>query len=239
MNGHAAAYSNFRRIEGSVTVSPAKFACQTSDMTGVAFCGDSRFGCPWSEARRITPQSVPSHVSQTPPARPPASGPSWHGCPESANKYSRSSRAGIEPARRLDSNTCEACLGPQNGRARHGLHYILPHPNTQRALENIPGLIIVAMEVQGSDPSRRPRRSARVLPLGDHEICPHGPNHISRKRRCSYGRTHAQMLKLHFPIFPYFAASCAHFASVVRKEFAAAGGSTSPVNAALNVIMCP
>jgi len=38
MNGHAAAYSNFRRIEGSVTVSPAKFACQTSDMTGVAFC---------------------------------------------------------------------------------------------------------------------------------------------------------------------------------------------------------
>ena len=36
MNGHAAAYSNFRRIEGSVTVSPAKFACQTSDMTGVA-----------------------------------------------------------------------------------------------------------------------------------------------------------------------------------------------------------
>jgi hypothetical protein len=39
MNGHAAAYSNFRRIEGSVTVSPAKFACQTSDMTGVAFWG--------------------------------------------------------------------------------------------------------------------------------------------------------------------------------------------------------
>jgi hypothetical protein len=33
----------------------------------------------------------------------------------------------------------------------------------------------------------------------------------------------------------YFAAFCAHFASVLRKGLAPAGGSTSPVNAALNV----
>src|ERR1700681_3068346 len=37
----------------------------------------------------------------------------------------------------------------------------------------------------------------------------------------------------------YFAASCAQFASVVRKGFAAGGGSTSPVNAALKVTMWP
>ena len=38
---------------------------------------------------------------------------------------------------------------------------------------------------------------------------------------------------------PYFAASCAQCAKVVRKGFAAGGGSTSPVNVALNVTMCP
>ena len=37
----------------------------------------------------------------------------------------------------------------------------------------------------------------------------------------------------------YFAASCAHFAKELRNGFAAAGGSTSPVNAVLNVTMCP
>ena len=37
----------------------------------------------------------------------------------------------------------------------------------------------------------------------------------------------------------YFAASCAHFASVLRNAFALAGGSTSPVNEALEVTMCP
>ena len=37
----------------------------------------------------------------------------------------------------------------------------------------------------------------------------------------------------------YFAASCAHFVSVVKKGFASAGGSTSPVSAALNDTMCP
>ena len=37
----------------------------------------------------------------------------------------------------------------------------------------------------------------------------------------------------------YFAASWAHFAKVDRKGFAGAGGSTSPVNAALKVTMCP
>ena len=37
----------------------------------------------------------------------------------------------------------------------------------------------------------------------------------------------------------YLTASWAHFASVVRKAFAAGGGSTSPVNAALNVTICP
>jgi hypothetical protein len=183
MNGHAAAYSNFRRIEGSVTVSPAKFACQTSDMTGVAFWGDSRFGCPASEARRITPQSVPSHVSQTLPARPPASGPSSHGCPgmdilnQPINLRGHHEQVSNQPGAWIPIRVRRASRH-KNGRARHGLHYILPHPNTQRALENIPGLIIVAMEVQGSDPSRRPRRSVRVLPLGDHEICTHGPHPI-------------------------------------------------------------
>src|ERR1700694_997523 len=37
----------------------------------------------------------------------------------------------------------------------------------------------------------------------------------------------------------YFAASCAQLARVVRKGLAAGGGSTSPVNAALKVTMCP
>lgn len=37
----------------------------------------------------------------------------------------------------------------------------------------------------------------------------------------------------------YLAASCAHFAKELKNGFAAAGGSTSPVKAALNVTMCP
>ena len=37
----------------------------------------------------------------------------------------------------------------------------------------------------------------------------------------------------------YFAASCAHFASVLRKGFAAAGGSISPVSAVRNGTMRP
>ena len=54
-------------------------------------------------------------------------------------------------------------------------------------------------------------------------------------RRCRGPRSEAQVLRSD----SYFAASCAHFASVVRKEFAAGGGSTSPVSAAFEVIMCP
>ena len=37
----------------------------------------------------------------------------------------------------------------------------------------------------------------------------------------------------------YFAASCAHFASVLKNGFAGAGASTSPVSAAFEVTMCP
>lgn len=37
----------------------------------------------------------------------------------------------------------------------------------------------------------------------------------------------------------YFAASCAHFASVLKKAFALAGGSISPVSDAFDVTMCP
>jgi hypothetical protein len=42
-----------------------------------------------------------------------------------------------------------------------------------------------------------------------------------------------------WPLLSHFAASCAHFASVVRNGFAAAGGSTSPVSDAFDVTMCP
>ena len=37
----------------------------------------------------------------------------------------------------------------------------------------------------------------------------------------------------------YFAASCAHFASVLRNAYAPAGGSISPVSDAFGVTMCP
>ena len=109
MNGHAAAYSNFRRIEGSVTVSPSKISCQTER------------ACPRAGAHEIKHDEVPRFEAEI----------------------------------------------------------------RNRKVE------------LGSEKRGGPRSS------------------------------------------PYLAASCAHFASVVRKEFAAAGGSTSPVSAALNVIMCP
>jgi hypothetical protein len=162
---------------------------------------------------------------------------SWHGCPESANKSSRSSRAGIEPARCLDSNTCEACLAAQKrqSRPRPPLHPSPPehttcpreHTRPHHGCDGGAGerSIAAAQAVRPRPSTRRPRN-----------LHPRPPPHFPASRGAAMGEI---TLKLHFPIFPYFAASCAHFASVVRKEFAAAGGSTSPVNAALNVIMCP
>lgn len=52
-------------------------------------------------------------------------------------------------------------------------------------------------------------------------------------------KRHSIMRKNSDELGRYFAASCAHFAKELRNGFAAAGGSTSPVSAALNVTMCP
>ena len=163
---------------------------------------------------------------------------SWHGGPESANKSSRSSRAGIEPARCLDSNTCEAQRSRhKNGRAGHGLHYILPHANTQPAPREHTRLSSwLRWRCRGAIQRGGPGDPPASFHSATTRICTHGPTPISRQRGAAMGELTP---KLHFPIFAYLAASCAHFASVVRKEFAAGGGSTSPVNAALNVTMCP
>ena len=61
------------------------------------------------------------------------------------------------------------------------------------------------------------------------------PSERLRLERHRGGQSRESGLKRRF----YFAASRAHFDRVVKKGFAGAGGSTSPVSEALNVTMCP
>jgi len=74
---------------------------------------------------RSNRQAVQSRVSQTPLASRPATGPSWRGCPESANRYWRSLQGDIGPARVRGSNKCVAYLVAQTRQNRHAppLHH--------------------------------------------------------------------------------------------------------------------
>jgi hypothetical protein len=53
------------------------------------------------------------------------------------------------------------------------LNDILPHANAECAFQHIPGFVIVAVKMKWSNPARRSRRTARVFPLGDHEVPAH------------------------------------------------------------------
>ena len=56
------------------------------------------------------------------------------------------------------------------GRASVGLNFLLANPNTQSAFEHVPRFVIVAVKMKWSNPARRSGRTARIFPLGDHEI---------------------------------------------------------------------
>src|ERR1039457_7288639 len=82
---------------------------------------------------------------------------------------------------------------------------------------------------------RRIRRSVTVSP---GKIACQTSTHLSPRPTLNLGQDEVLRSEVECPRpASYFAACCAHFASVVRKAFAAGGGSTSPVNAALKVIM--
>ena len=57
----------------------------------------------------------------------------------------------------------------KHGRTGMRLHYFIPHLNAQGAFEHIPGFVVVAVKMKRSYPARRPRWSANILPLCDHE----------------------------------------------------------------------
>ena len=63
------------------------------------------------------------------------------------------------------------------------------------------------------------------------------PRTLPARRGAIRGELHTQKFEPRVRRAHYLAASCAHFANVVKNGFAAAGGSTSPVSAALNVTM--
>jgi hypothetical protein len=69
-------------------------------------------------------------------------------------------------------------------------HHFFPYSHTQGAFEHIPGLIIIAVKVQGSNPSRRPRRTAGVFPFCNHKVGAYLTKHRPSQRGSNDWRIH-------------------------------------------------
>jgi len=117
----------------------------------------------------------------------------------------------------------------QYPRTRSRFDYVRPGADTQIPLQHIPGFIVVAVKVKRSNPARWTWRTTRILPLRDHKRIASGTENTPRER---LGRQSAHSCR-------YFAASCAHFASVLKNGCAAGGASISPVSDVRNGTMRP
>jgi hypothetical protein len=72
----------------------------------------------------------------------------------------------------------------EHRRARAGLDFIFPSLYAQGAFHDVPGLVVVLMQVERSDPTRRSWRRTGIAPFGDHERIIRRAENIAGKRRC-------------------------------------------------------
>ena len=71
--------------------------------------------------------------------------------------------------------------GNKNARTRRNFNYFLAAAHAKHAFEDVPSLIVMAMQMQRSDEAWRIEAAARVSPLGENEIFAF--KSFSRKRR--------------------------------------------------------
>lgn len=78
----------------------------------------------------------------------------------------------------------------QDTGAGAGFDDLVPRADAENALKDIPGLVVVVVQMQRGDQPGLCGNTAFVLPLGDYEIVVRRPDGISGQRRRENGRSH-------------------------------------------------
>src|SRR5216684_1715231 len=73
------------------------------------------------------------------------------------------------------------------------LDLVFANLNAQGALEYVPGLVIVVVEMPWCYETRRSRRATGILPFGNNKSIADRAKNVSRKRRSDYRRAHTQV----------------------------------------------
>jgi len=80
--------------------------------------------------------------------------------------------------------------------------YVRPGPDAQVPLQHVPDFVVAVMKMQRSNPARRPRRTTRILPLGNDKRIADGTENIPREWRRDTWRTHRATSPLPAPTSP-------------------------------------
>ena len=83
-----------------------------------------------------------------------------------------------------------SAAGDENGRAGAGFDHSIANLDAQNAFEDVPGFIVVVMEMAWSDIAWRSWRSTGIAPFGDDKVIRGRTDDISGEGRSDRARVH-------------------------------------------------